>query len=268
MGARKRTGASGITIEEQLRRWEAYRTDKQQVLRETLRSIMCGQEVAVRFASEATRRREACQRPEDFPLVMLFVGGAGTGKKTVALELANHTYSDVENNYIEVDMTIFLRKEAAMNFNETFVNLLGYGDIDDGRRRHFHGVIVLKNVDKADVDVFRALCDIFSTGLVSDASGYPLVEVSNCIIVMTMTEVGTGVVKRVYENHPSSSVLANHPGSQSDLVAQIKANIGDELDVALGKYAQGTMPPLPPVCTLCRCISMSTCTHIVRLYAV
>jgi hypothetical protein len=210
---RERSVANGSAtpVDEQVREWNAFRFDQTTAVMAKLREFVAGQTIAVRSIANAFQRREAAAFPGDFPLVFVFVGGSGCGKRQLSLATAEFAFPNDDAKLHVIDMTRFLRKEAAVDFEEELCRILGlpkHRKASDPPHR-VDAVIHLKDIDRAHSEVFRPLRATFRDGRVTDGAGATVVTCTRSVFVMTVTDDAfTSVIRSVCTRHPISSTAS------------------------------------------------------------
>lgn len=152
-------------------------------LEDKLNEAVFGQEKAVKQVSAALRRSAAGLSEGNKPFAFLiFAGPAGTGKKTLAVRLAETAFcgSYVRTNGSELSDEYSYVRIIGANAG-TDVN--GKGAVTDHVRTHPFSIVNLVNADKASSSVLTVFCDIAEKGIIEDGRGRP-VSFKNCAVIL------------------------------------------------------------------------------------
>ncbi len=152
-----------------------------------MRKQVVGQDEALNKISDAVRRSRSGIADPDKPIgVFMFLGPTGVGKTETAKSLANFLF-DSEKKMIRLDMSEYAEKHQAERMIGAPPGYVGYedgGQLTEYVRRHPYSVVLLDEIEKAHIDVFNILLQVFDDGRLTDGQGRT-VDFKNCIFIMT-----------------------------------------------------------------------------------
>ena len=155
-----------------------------------------GQDEAVSAVSNAIRRsRAGLSDPKRPNGSFLFLGPTGVGKTELCKTLADFLF-DTEDALIRIDMSEFMEKHSVSRLIGAPPGYVGYeegGYLTEAVRRRPYSVILLDEVEKANVDVFNILLQVLDDGRLTDGQGRT-VDFKNTVIVMT-SNLGSDVIE-------------------------------------------------------------------------
>lgn len=156
-------------------------------LEEELSSRVVGQNDAIVAVSNAIRRARAGISDPNRPTgTFLFLGPTGVGKTELAKALANFLFDD-EHAMVRIDMSEYGEKFSVSRLVGAPPGYVGYeegGQLTEAVRRRPYSVLLLDEVEKAHVEVFDLLLQVFDDGRLTDGQGRT-VDFKNTIIIMT-----------------------------------------------------------------------------------
>lgn len=175
-------------------------------LEEELHKRVVGQDEAVTAVAKAVRRARAGLKDPKRPIgSFLFLGPTGVGKTELARALASSLFGD-ESAMIRLDMSEYMEKHTVSRLVGAPPGYVGYeegGQLTDAVRRKPYSVILLDEVEKAHVDFFNILLQVFDDGRLTDSQGRT-VDFRNTVIIMT-SNLGA---KALHKNSPELGFLA------------------------------------------------------------
>ncbi|MBV1873090.1 MAG: ATP-dependent chaperone ClpB [Gammaproteobacteria bacterium] len=155
-----------------------------------------GQDEAVSAVSNAIRRsRAGLSDPKRPNGSFLFLGPTGVGKTELCKTLADFLF-DTEDALIRIDMSEFMEKHSVSRLIGAPPGYVGYeegGYLTEAVRRRPYSIILLDEVEKANVDVFNILLQVLDDGRLTDGQGRT-VDFKNTVIVMT-SNLGSDVIE-------------------------------------------------------------------------
>ena len=156
-------------------------------LEDTLHERVVGQDEAVKVVSEAILRARAGIKDPNRPIgSFIFLGPTGVGKTELAKTLAEALFDD-ERSIIRVDMSEYMEKHSVARLIGAPPGYVGYdegGQLTEAVRRRPYSVILLDEIEKANLDVFNILLQILDDGRLTDGKGR-VVNFKNTVIIMT-----------------------------------------------------------------------------------
>ncbi|KKS31055.1 hypothetical protein A2380_03390 [candidate division WWE3 bacterium RIFOXYB1_FULL_43_24] len=166
-------------------------------IEETMKTMVIGQDEAVRQISTALRRARAGIRDENKPIAsFLFVGTTGIGKTQTAKALAKHYFGDV-TNMIRLDMSEYQQLDS---LNRLLGDTSGNGGLltQMVRSKPF-ALILLDEIEKAHPNILLTFLQVLDEGKLTDNSGMEI-DFTNTIIIAT-SNVGTKSIQQVFAEH-------------------------------------------------------------------
>lgn len=156
-------------------------------LEKELSSRVIGQHDAIEAVSNAIRRARAGISDPNRPTgTFLFLGPTGVGKTELAKALADFLFDD-EHAMVRIDMSEYGEKFSVSRLVGAPPGYVGYeegGQLTEAVRRRPYSVLLLDEVEKAHIEVFDLLLQVFDDGRLTDGQGRT-VDFTNTIIVMT-----------------------------------------------------------------------------------
>ncbi len=156
-------------------------------LEEKLRTRVKGQENAAQVIAETIRMAQAGIRNPGQPIgVLLFVGPSGVGKTEAALTLADTLYGG-ERFVVTINMSEFQEKHSVSRLIGSPPGYVGYGQggvLTEAVRQRPYSVVLLDEVEKADLEVMNLFYQVFDKGMLSDSEGR-LIDFRNTVLVLT-----------------------------------------------------------------------------------
>ena len=151
-----------------------------------------GQDEAVRLVASALRRARMELRKTDKPIAsFLFLGPTGVGKTEVAKTLAR-IYFGSEKNMIRLDMSEYQGADAlAKLIGDARTGTVGY--LTEAVRRTPFSLVLLDEVEKANLDILNVFLQVLDDGRLTDA-GARTIDFTNTIIIGT-SNAGTDFVQ-------------------------------------------------------------------------
>src|SRR3990167_1554508 len=161
-----------------------------------MRGMVIGQEEAISAIARAVRRSRAGIKNPRRPIgSFVFLGPTGVGKTLLAQVLAEFMFGS-RDALIQIDMSEYMDKFNVSRLIGAPPGYVGYeegGQLTEKVRRKPYSVILLDEIEKAHVDVFNLLLQMFEEGRLTDSFGRK-VDFRNTIIIMT-SNVGAEMLR-------------------------------------------------------------------------
>lgn len=173
-------------------------------LSENLGKRVIGQDQAIEAIDHGVRVAKAGVHNPDAPMgVFLFVGPSGVGKTELATAIADQLFGG-ERFLVSINMSEFQEKHTVSKLVGSPPGYVGYGEggvLTEAVRQRPYSVVLLDEVEKADLEVMNLFYQVFDKGMLSDGEGR-LIDFKNTIVVLTsnlatdlLTELGTQETK-------------------------------------------------------------------------
>ncbi len=157
-----------------------------------IKKRVVGQDEAVSALCNAVRRNRAGLGDPNRPIgTFLFLGPTGVGKTELSKALADFLFND-PNAMIRIDMSEFMEQHSVARLIGAPPGYVGYeggGRLTEAVRRKPYSVILLDEIEKAHIDVFNVLLQVFDDGRLTDGQGRT-VDFKNTVIIMTSNIAG------------------------------------------------------------------------------
>jgi len=162
-------------------------------IEDALSKSIIGQDHAISALAKAIRISRAGLKPSNRPVVLLFAGPTGTGKTELAKAVSRFLFID-DNRLIRLDMSEYSEKHASAKILGSPPGYVGFAEesqfIREIRLRPY-SVVLLDEIEKADLGIMQTFLQVFDEGRLTDARGRTI-NCSEAIFIMT-TNLGTGV---------------------------------------------------------------------------
>jgi len=156
-------------------------------MEQLIRKRVVGQDEAVSALCDAVRRNRAGLGDPNRPIgTFLFLGPTGVGKTELSKALADFLFND-PNAMVRIDMSEFMEQHSVARLIGAPPGYVGYeegGRLTEAVRRKPYTVVLLDEIEKAHVDVFNVLLQVFDDGRLTDGKGRT-VDFKNSVIIMT-----------------------------------------------------------------------------------
>jgi ATP-dependent Clp protease ATP-binding subunit ClpB len=183
---------TGIPVQRML---ETERT-KLLKMEERIHQRLINQEEAVKAIANAIRRTRAGLQDKARPIgSFIFLGTTGVGKTEMARALAEFLFDD-ENALIRIDMSEYMEKFSVSRLIGAPPGYVGYeegGQLTEAVRQKPYSVVLLDEIEKANIEVFNILLQLLDDGRLTDGKGRT-VNFRNTIIIMT-SNLGTELIQ-------------------------------------------------------------------------
>ncbi|MBT3202813.1 MAG: type VI secretion system ATPase TssH [Gammaproteobacteria bacterium] len=152
-----------------------------------LKNWVKGQDHAIEIIDSIIRTAKAgLQNPDQPHGVFLFVGPSGVGKTEMALGVANLMFGG-EQFVTTINMSEYQEKHTVSRLVGSPAGYVGYGEggvLTEAVRQRPYSVVLLDEVEKADLEVMNLFYQVFDKGMLSDGEGR-LIDFKNTIIFLT-----------------------------------------------------------------------------------
>ncbi|MEJ2691653.1 MAG: type VI secretion system ATPase TssH [Candidatus Thiodiazotropha sp.] len=187
-----------------------------------------GQGHAVLAVDEGIRAAKAGLNNPNTPIgVFLFVGPSGVGKTEMGLSVADLLFGG-ERFIVTVNMSEFQEKHTVSRLIGSPPGYVGFGEggmLTEAVRQRPYSVVLLDEVEKADLEVMNLFYQVFDKGTLTDGEGREI-DFKNTIIMLTSNlaseiitqmcangespeqEVITEAIRPVLSNHFKPALLA------------------------------------------------------------
>ena len=160
-----------------------------------------GQDHVVRAVSEGVKAAKAGLVNTNAPMgVFLFVGPSGVGKTETATGVAELLFGG-ERFMVSINMSEFQEKHTLSRLVGSPPGYVGYGEggvLTEAVRQRPYSVVLLDEVEKADLDVMNLFYQVFDKGTLSDGEGR-VIDFKNTVMFLTsnlasdiITEMASG----------------------------------------------------------------------------
>jgi len=207
-------------------------------LESNLEQRIKGQNQATKAVAESVRMAHAGVRNPDTPIaVLLFVGPSGVGKTETALALADLLYGG-ERSMTTINMSEFQEKHTVSRLIGSPPGYVGYGEggmLTEAVRQKPYSVVLLDEVEKADLEVMNLFYQVFDKGMLSDGEGR-VVNFRNTVVILT-SNLATDAIMKLHEGGAKPAT--------DDVVATIRPILSKHFKPAL--LARMTIVPYRPM---------------------
>ena len=153
-------------------------------LEENLKSMVFGQEEAIKEITRCIKMSKAGLNEENKPIAsMLFVGPTGVGKTEIAKVLSKNLGIDL----VRFDMSEYSEKHAAAKLIGSPPGYVGYdegGLLTDTIRKKPNCILLLDEVEKSHPDILSVLLQVMDYATLTDNKGRKA-DFRNVILIMT-----------------------------------------------------------------------------------
>ena len=154
---------------------------------EHIQQRVVGQTEAVTALCNAVLRSRAGLGDPGKPIgTFLFLGPTGVGKTELSKALADFLFND-PTAMIRIDMSEFMEAHSVARLIGSPPGYVGYeegGRLTEAVRRKPYSVVLLDEIEKAHIDVFNVMLQVFDEGRLTDGHGRT-VDFKNTVIIMT-----------------------------------------------------------------------------------
>ena len=199
-------------------------------LEKGLHERVIGQDEAVSALARAIRRARSGLKDPKRPIgSFMFLGPTGVGKTELAKALAQEMFSS-EDNMIRIDMSEYQERYSASRLVGAAPGYVGYeegGQLTEKVRQHPYSVVLLDEVEKANVDIFNLLLQVLDDGFLTDSKGRK-VDFRNTILIMTSNLGATQLRDEKTVGFGAQDVQDNFAAMKEAINAQLKQHFRPE----------------------------------------
>ena len=156
-----------------------------------------GQDHAIDMIDAGIRTAKAgLQNPDQPHGIFLFVGPSGVGKTEMAIGVANLMFGG-EQFMTTINMSEYQEKHTVSRLIGSPAGYVGYGEggvLSNAVRQRPYSVVLLDEVEKADLEVMNLFYQVFDKGTLSDGEGRE-VDFRNTIIFLTSNLASATIMK-------------------------------------------------------------------------
>ena len=167
-------------------------------LRERLEERIIGQSHALEAIAQRIRTARANLLDPRRPIgVFMMVGPSGVGKTETAMALADILYGG-DRNMVVINMSEYKEDHKISRLTGSAPGYVGYGEggvLTEAVRRKPYSIVLLDEVEKANVAVQEIFYQVFDKGMLQDDKGQE-VNFKNTIIILT-SNVGTDTIMKL-----------------------------------------------------------------------
>lgn len=155
-----------------------------QALEDELKSVVFGQDAAIKSLVTAIKRSRAGLRVPDRPIgSFLLIGPTGVGKTELAKQLAQ----TLGVHFLRFDMSEYMEKHTVARLIGAPPGYIGFdqgGLLTDAIRKYPYSVLLMDEIEKAHPDLFSILLQVMDYATLTDNNGKKA-DFRNVILLMT-----------------------------------------------------------------------------------
>ena len=174
---------------------------------EKMKERIKGQDHAITALDEGMRAAKAGLNNPDQPMgVFLFVGPSGVGKTETATAVADLLFGG-ERFMTSIAMSEFQEKHTVSRLVGSPPGYVGYGEggvLTEAVRQRPYSVVLLDEVEKADLEVMNLFYQVFDKGTLSDGEGREI-NFKNTIVFLT-SNLATDTITELGMREPKPTV--------------------------------------------------------------
>jgi len=168
-------------------------------LESSIKQKIKGQDVAINNILRVIKSSKAGLKDPQQPIgIFLLVGPSGVGKTETGLTLANDLFGG-DQFMITINMSEFQEKHSVSRLIGSPPGYVGYGEgglLTEAVRQKPYALVLLDEVEKADLEVMNLFYQVFDKGVLSDGEGRQI-DFKNTIIFLT-SNLASDVITEMY----------------------------------------------------------------------
>ncbi len=170
-------------------------------LQSQLQSRVVGQDYPLAQIAQAMQTAKSGLKDPQQPMgIFLLVGLSGVGKTETALAVADAMFGD-ESSAVIVNMSEYQEKHNVSKLVGSPPGYVGYGEggvLTEAVRKRPYSVVLLDEVEKANLDVMNVFYQVFDKGILTDGEGQEI-DFSNTVIFLT-SNLGTDIIAELFSD--------------------------------------------------------------------
>jgi len=170
-------------------------------LEENLQKRIKGQDEGISVIGEGLRSSKAGLADPHQPMgVFLLVGPSGVGKTETGLAVADLLFGG-DRFMVTINMSEFQEKHTLSRLIGSPPGYVGYGEggvLTEAVRQRPYSVVLLDEVEKADLDVMNLFYQVFDKGMLADGEGR-VIDFRNTVLFLT-SNLATDVITQLCSN--------------------------------------------------------------------
>ena len=170
-------------------------------LEENLKRRIKGQDEGISVIGEGLRSSKAGLADPHQPMgVFLLVGPSGVGKTETGLAVADLLFGG-DRFIVTINMSEFQEKHTLSRLIGSPPGYVGYGEggvLTEAVRQRPYSVVLLDEVEKADLDVMNLFYQVFDKGMLADGEGR-VIDFRNTVLFLT-SNLATDVITQLCVN--------------------------------------------------------------------
>jgi len=190
---------------------------------DSMKSWVKGQDHAIDVIDAGIRTAKAgLQNPDQPHGIFLFVGPSGVGKTETALGVANLMFGG-EQFMTTINMSEYQEKHTVSRLVGSPAGYVGYGEggvLSEAVRQRPYSVVLLDEVEKADLEVMNLFYQVFDKGTLSDGEGRAI-DFRNTIVFLT-SNLASATIMEMCTNGEMPTVEALTEAIRPELQAHFK----------------------------------------------
>ena len=166
-----------------------------------MKDRIMGQDHVLDILGTGIRSAKAGLTAENQPMgIYLFVGPSGVGKTETATAIADMMFGG-EEFMTAIAMSEFQEKHSVSRLVGTSAGYVGYGEggqLTEAVRKRPYSVVLLDEVEKADLEVMNLFYQVFDKGTLTDGEGREI-DFKNTIMFLT-SNLATDIITKACES--------------------------------------------------------------------